>query len=590
MPRLPWLDRILLIAAERHARRTLRIFLDHARDARRTQQMVLSEKLRRHAQSDFGRRHNLDRVRSPADLAAALPITNYEFFSPYIERLKQGDYSALLAPGQRVLMFALTSGTTHAPKYIPVTPEFLAEYKRGWNAWGLRALLDHPGSFLRHIVQVSSPMDDQKSPSGVPCGAITGLMAATQKRLVRKYYTAPLAVAHIADSTAKYYTIMRLSIPHDVAFLIAANPATLLLLAQTANEHREHIIRDIHDGSLSAAFDIPTAVRTALKPRCAADPNRARALERLAAEHGALRPRDYWNLAFLAHWTGGTMGLYRARFPDWFGDVPVRDPGLLASEGRMSIPVEDNTAAGILDVSSHFFEFIPAQDYDAPTRRAITIADVEIGREYFLLLTTSSGLFRYDIGDRVRVTGFFGEAPIVEFLSKGAHTSSLAGEKLTEHQVITAMKELNATTTTPIESFVLAPRWAEPPTYRLYYESPADTGAAPSLTAEKLDDALARINLEYASKRDSHRLGAVEPFPLPIGFLARWDQALRRRQPGRAEQFKHVYLLSECGLDDELLAAIDAVPPNAPAGRDQKGSQTQTQSASQPGLAARTPR
>ncbi len=583
MPRLPWLDRIFLVAAEQHARRTLRRFLDEARSAQKTQQRILLEKLRRHAPSDFGRRHSLNRIHSPADLAAALPITDYEFFSPYIERLKNGETTALLGPSQRVLMFALTSGTTHAPKYIPVTTEFLAEYKRGWNCWGLRALLDHPGSFLRHIVQVSSPMDDQKTPSGIPCGAITGLMAATQKRLVRKYYTAPLAVAHIADSLAKYYTIMRLSIPHDVAFLIAANPATLLLLAQTANDHRESLIRDIHDGTLSSAFEIPAPVRSALQPRCIADPARAKLLDRLASQHGALRPRDYWNLAFLAHWTGGTMGLYRTRFPAWFGDVPVRDPGLLASEGRMSIPIDDNTAAGILDVSSHFFEFIPAEDYDSPSRRAVTIADVAPGREYFLVLTTSSGLFRYDIGDRVRVTGFFGEAPIVEFLSKGAHTSSLAGEKLTEHQVIAAMKQLNQSGGLSIENFVLAPHWAEPPAYKLYYESPLNDTTAPAVVAQHLDETLARINLEYASKRDSHRLGAVQPFPLPAGFLAKWDQALRRRQPGRAEQFKHVYLLSECGLDDAMLSELPIDAPSAPAGKGPSESQSPNPVVRQPG-------
>lgn len=423
-------------------------------------------------------------------------------------------------------------------------------------------------------------MDDQKTASGVPCGAITGLMAATQKRLVRKYYTAPLAVAHIADSTAKYYAIMRLSIPHDVAFLIAANPATLLLLAQTANDHRESLIRDVHDGTISSAFDIPAHVREALRPRLVADRTRADTLEQLAARHDALRPCDYWNLGFVAHWTGGTMGLYRSRFPAWFGDIPVRDPGLLASEGRMSIPINDNTAAGILDVSSHYFEFIPAAEYDSPARRALGISQVETGQEYFLVLSTSSGLFRYDIGDRVRVTGFFGEAPLIEFLSKGAHTSSLAGEKLTEHQVVAAMRELRAAGLPAIDHFVLAPRWADPPSYRLYFEHPDPQSASagrPRDIAARLDETLQRFNLEYASKRDSRRLDPVQPFPLPAGFLARWDQALRRRQPGRAEQFKHVYLLSECGLDDELLRALADDLPNAPAGPGPSENQNQSQ-------------
>ena len=94
-----------------------------------------------------------------------------------------------------------------------------------------------------------------------------------------------------------------------------------------------------------------------LRPRLAPDPGRARQLETIVAEHGALLPKHYWNLAFIANWTGGTMGLYLRDFPHYFGEVPVRDIGLLASEGRVSIPIEDGTPAGIVDVVSHFFEF-----------------------------------------------------------------------------------------------------------------------------------------------------------------------------------------------------------------------------------------
>ena len=62
---------------------------------------------------------------------------------------------------------------------------------------------------------------------------------------------------------------------------------------------------------------------------------------------GRLYPRDYWpDLCFLANWTGGTMGAYLRSYPDYFGERPVRDVGLIASEGRMTIPIEDNTPAG----------------------------------------------------------------------------------------------------------------------------------------------------------------------------------------------------------------------------------------------------
>jgi hypothetical protein len=221
-------------------------------------------------------------------------------------------------------MFALTSGTTAQPKYIPITPRVLADCRAGWNIWGLKALLDHPGTMLRHILQVSSPMNDHAAPSGVSCGAITGLLAATQKRLVRRYYTSPAAIAGISDAVAKYYTIMRLAVPRNVAWAVTANPATLLLLAKTADEHREKLIKDTFDGTLCSSMAVEGPIRIALQPRLSADRECAKRLQEIVAKYGALYPKHYWRLGFVAHWTGGTMGLYRGQFPPYFGDVPAR--------------------------------------------------------------------------------------------------------------------------------------------------------------------------------------------------------------------------------------------------------------------------
>ncbi len=80
---------------------------------------------------------------------------------------------------------------------------------------------------------------------------------------------------------------------------------------------------------------------------------------------GRLLPKDYWpDLSFLANWTGGTMGAYLRGYPEYFGDRPVRDVGLIASEGRMTIPIEDGTPAGVLDIRHHYFEFIPEDQAD----------------------------------------------------------------------------------------------------------------------------------------------------------------------------------------------------------------------------------
>ena len=162
--------------------------------------------------------------------------------------------------------------------------------------------------------------------------------------------------------------------------------------------------------------------------------------EAIVGRSGRLYPRDYWpNLCFLANWTGGTMGAYLRSYPDYFGERPVRDVGLIASEGRMTIPIEDNTPAGILDVRHHYFEFIPEDQIDRDEPETALAHELIEGRRYFILPTTAGGLYRYQIFDLIRCVGFHGKAPVIEFLNKGAHISSVTGEKLSEYQVVAAV-------------------------------------------------------------------------------------------------------------------------------------------------------
>ena len=246
------------------------------------------------------------------------------------------------------------------------------------------------------------------------------------------------------------------------------------------------------------------------------------------------------------------MGLYLRDFPEYFAKTPVRDIGLLASEGRMSIPLEDGTPCGVLDVTSNFYEFIPVSEYESAQPTVLLPHDLEVGQDYYILLTTSAGFYRYDIADVVRVHGFYGQAPVIEFLNKGAHISSLTGEKLSESQVVLAVER--ACTCLGIEPglFVLAPQWVEPPHYRLYMEPPDASADELAALEREMESALGHVNIEYASKRSSGRLGPVRLSVLPAGFLADRDLHLATRHRKANEQFKHQYLLPSPGEDKEF--------------------------------------
>jgi hypothetical protein len=533
------------------ARRLARDFLRQAPEADRIQRDRLLEFVRRHAESDFGREHGFSTIRTAEEFRRRVPIRDYDGHEPYLERVRNGEPQALFGPGTEILMFAMTSGTTARPKTIPVTRESLKAYRDGWRIWGILAFDSHEDMIkdgMRPILQLASDWRESATPSGIPCGAITGLTAAMQHPLIRLNYCMPPAASRIKDVESKYYVALRLSAYRNVGAMIAANPSTLLGIARLGDREKETLIRDLFDGRIASKWLIPEDVRRSLRLRSGIPRRRAsRRLEAIAEQNGRLMPRDLWpDLQFLANWTGGTMGAYLGQYPDVFGEVPIRDPGLIASEGRMTIPIDDHSPAGLLDYPHSYFEFIPEEAEDAEQPETVEAAELIEGRRYFILLTNASGLYRYQIRDLVQCVGFEGKAPKLVFLNKGSHISSLTGEKLSEFQVVAAMKELQQETGLSFKSFLMLPGWGDPPSYSLLLEEDdLDGSISPEALAIRLDRGLSRQNVEYENKRETLRLGPVQVRRVVPGSWTAFRSRRLASTGGTLEQYKQPCLLSD---------------------------------------------
>jgi hypothetical protein len=525
------------------------------------QERAMRRALRQLSGSLFFNHYGLRGVRTRSDLRRAMPILRYEDMRPWIERVMAGEFGALFAPGVAPVMFAVSSGTTSRCKYIPVTPAFVTDYRAGWNTFGMRMLRDHLGAARRSILQVVGRYDASQAPCGLPCGAITGLMARSQKAVIRRMYVGSPEVANLADSRARAYALMRLGVVRDVGFAVTANPATLIRMAQIADELRETLIRDVHDGTMSAEVvgngETAASVRSGLRP----NPERAGELEKLVEAYGVLRPRDYWRPQFLACWTGGSMGHYLQRLADWWGETPVRDIGLLASEGRVSIPLADGTAAGVLAYRWNSFEFIPIEEGDREFPATLLGEELTVGREYIVVMSNTAGLVRYRLDDVVRCEGFVGRTPVVEFLYRGGGVSNVAGEKLTEYHAVSAVRAACAALGVPDCDFLLAPLWGDPARYRINVFQPA-----PDELAGEVDRALCRCNEEYESRRESGRLGALVLRQLDRSKLTQMDERLIAARGATGEQYKRPCLLTRLDSDNEVLR-LDATESARPAAR-----------------------
>src|ERR1051326_1782655 len=116
--------RLLILAAGKvvgfPSRVKLWTFNAACRRPREVQETLLNRILAGQADTAFGQDHGFRQIRSVADFRRQLPVAPYDYFEPYLERVRNGETNALLSD-DRVLMFALTSGTTAARKTIPIT-------------------------------------------------------------------------------------------------------------------------------------------------------------------------------------------------------------------------------------------------------------------------------------------------------------------------------------------------------------------------------------------------------------------------------------------------------------------------------------
>ena len=540
------------------ARRSANRFEKAVRDPVATQNQRLQEILARNRETEYGREYGFAGIKNIEEYRKAVPLVTYEDIRDRIDRMTRGEKNVLT--GEDPILFAQTSGTTGNPKYIPVTPT--CQSAGGMTTWLHYARRDHPRMFRGKCLTVVSPAVEGHTESGLPYGSTSGMIVREMPSIVQSAYAVPYEAFEIEQYESKYYALLRLGLDANVTFLTTANPSTILKLAEVADQYSEMLIRDIRDGTLNSAMEISDHIRGVIKKRLRKSPQRARFLEKIRkARDGRLLPVDYWpQMCLLGCWKGGTVGAYIKRLHQWYdpdrkGMLPTRDMGYLASEARMSIPISDEGAGGVLTVHHNLFEFADAEKVenypdDSSTWDFKNVRDLEIGREYFVFVTTTGGLYRYDINDVIEVVGKYRGTPLVVFKRKGRGMTNLTGEKVSVNQIIDAMDLSKSTTGMQVNHFRTEPD-LDKSCYVFKVESDTEYPRDAWRTfLQTLDRQLGELNIEYRAKRASGRLGDPVLQVMKKGWYDRGKQALVA-DGKRAFQAKTVLLDSKLGYHSE---------------------------------------
>ena len=426
------------------------------RQPRRAQERVLRRLIRQNRDTVFGRSHHFSSIRSPSDFSKHVPLAEYEDFAGSIAAARHGEPFALTA--ENPLLLEPTSGSTSAPKLIPVTAALRREYAAAVQPWIAWLYLAHPRLFFGRqywAISPNTPIPALDTPSDVPVGfADDADYLGFAGRLFSRFILAvPGEIRHVADPESfAQLTLLFLLKEKNLRLISVWHPSYLTLILDAIPKHLPALLSALRAGTLPGNANIPPGLHVQLGRHLHKELRRAAEIDALdLVSHPESICRLWPHLVVISCWEGQRsepwLGKLRALFPQ----AVIQGKGLMATEGCVTLP----TGCGRLRpcaIRSHYFEFL-----DADTGDIHPVWDLQQGRDYSVLLTTGGGLWRYRLHDQVRVVGSCHATPSLEFVCKDNAVSDLVGEKLDERQAAEALAVAEIDTGTRPEFAMIAP-------------------------------------------------------------------------------------------------------------------------------------
>ncbi|MCL1667303.1 GH3 auxin-responsive promoter family protein [Elizabethkingia ursingii] len=377
------------------------------RNAVSDQEELLKDLITKAENTKFGKEHYFGSIRNIQDFQAKVPLADYEDLKNYIEEIKEGKKD-ILWPGQPEY-FAKTSGTTSGSKYIPISKE------------GMPYQIDAARSALFFYIAQKDNADFvngkmiflQGSPEltdlhGIKTGRLSGIVAHHIPNYLQKNRLPSWETNTIEDWETKVGKIIAETEKENMT-LISGIPPWLIMY-----------------------------------------------FEKLTEKSGKKIKQIFPNLQLIV--TGGVnYEPYREKMNSLLGGTVDIVQTFPASEGFFAYQ-NNYKEDGLLLLTNHgiFYEFIPSEDLGKEKPRRLTLGEIELHKDYALVITTNSGLWAYMIGDMIR---FISKDPYKILVSgRTKHFTSAFGEHVIAYEVEEAMKEAILEHPAQISEFHLAPQ------------------------------------------------------------------------------------------------------------------------------------
>ena len=413
-----------------------------------TQEKVFRDLIKGASQTTFGKDHGFNTIKNHDDFIKHVPIRDYEALKPYVERVVAGEKDILWKG--KPLYFAKTSGTTSGAKYIPITAESMPNHvNAARNAILLYIHETGNAKFVdgKMIFLQGSPILTEQN--GVQLGRLSGIVAHYVPKYLQKNRLPSWETNCIEDWETKVDAVVEETLPEDMT-IISGIPSWVQMYFEKLEKKTGKKVGDIFKN---------------------------------------------FNLFIFG---GVNYEPYRAKFENLIGRKVDSIELYPASEGFFAFQDKQDEKGMLLQLDSGmFYEFILVEEFFEDNPKRITIKDVEVGKNYVLIISTNAGLWAYNVGDTVIFTSTKPYRVIVSGRIK--HFISAFGEHVIGKEVEHALRIATEGTSVRINEFTVAPQ-INPDSGLPYHEWFIEFENEPeslSALAQKIDAALQKQNSYY---------------------------------------------------------------------------------------------
>ncbi|OMO64328.1 GH3 auxin-responsive promoter [Corchorus capsularis] len=422
------------------------------KDAENVQRQTLKKILEENGCAEYLQNVGLNGRTDPESFKACVPLVNHSDLEPYIQKIVDGPPSPILT-GTPLTTISLSSGTTQGkPKFVPFNDELMEttlQIYRTSYAFRNREYPIKNGKALQFIY--SSKQSITKG--GLIAGtATTNVFRNCQfknaMKSMQSQCCSPDEVIFGPDFHQSLYChlLCGLLFREEIQLVSSTFAHSIVHAFRTFEEVWEELCADIREGALSDRITFPS-VREAMARLLKPNPQLADLIHAkcsaLSNWYGLI-PELFPNVKYIYGIMTGSMEPYLKKLRHYAGDVPLVTADYGSSEGWVganinpNLPPETATYAVLPHIG--YFEFIPLNG-DVEEPELVGLTEVKVGEEYEIIVTNVAGLYRYRLGDVVKVMGFHNKTPELKFVCRRNLMLTINIDKNTEKDLQLAVEE-----------------------------------------------------------------------------------------------------------------------------------------------------